>query len=219
MREREWEAAHTVWLSIDRSPSMRFGSSLAAVTKVERAVVLGLAAADLLVRGGERVGLLGLTRPLAARAIIDRFAEAIITAEAKPGPAPDLPPAAPLGARSRAVLLGDFLTAPEQVEAAVQGLSADGARGHLVMIADPVEESFPFAGHTEFRDVEGSARLRIGQAEGLRAEYRQRLQAHREAIGRIAAARGWTCLLHRTDRPAAEALLAIRMRLESNEGV
>ena len=44
-------------------------------------LVLGLAAADLLIRGGERVGLLGLTRPLAARNIVERFAEALLAEE------------------------------------------------------------------------------------------------------------------------------------------
>jgi len=34
---------------------------LALQSKIDRGLVLGLAAADLLVRGGERAGLLGLT--------------------------------------------------------------------------------------------------------------------------------------------------------------
>ena len=67
VREREWEAAHTVWIWFERSASMRFGSSLAHATKIDRAAVIALAFADLCVRGGERVGLLGLTRPLARR--------------------------------------------------------------------------------------------------------------------------------------------------------
>ena len=43
VREREWEAAHTVWLWVDRSASMRFASPLAQASKIERGVVLGLA--------------------------------------------------------------------------------------------------------------------------------------------------------------------------------
>ncbi len=42
-----------------------------------------------------------------------------------------------------------------------------------------------------------------------------RLAAHRDAVRAAAAKRGWTLLLHRTDRPASEALLALRMRLEA----
>src|SRR5690606_24941856 len=65
VREREWEAAHTLWLWPDLSPSMNFQSHLATTTKQDRAVVLMLALTELLVRGGERVGLLGITPPYA----------------------------------------------------------------------------------------------------------------------------------------------------------
>src|SRR6201992_4496083 len=53
VREREWEAAQTVWFWRDADRGMRFGS--AGVTKMERANLLLLALASLLVRGGERV--------------------------------------------------------------------------------------------------------------------------------------------------------------------
>src|SRR6476660_5260577 len=48
VREREWEAAHTVWIWCDRSASMGYVSSLALQPKVDRGLVLGLALADLL---------------------------------------------------------------------------------------------------------------------------------------------------------------------------
>src|SRR5271166_1139146 len=40
VREREWEAAHTVWIWFDRSASMRFGSSLSQTSKIDRAATL-----------------------------------------------------------------------------------------------------------------------------------------------------------------------------------
>ena len=43
-------------MSRDASPSMHYKSHVASNTKVERATVLALAFASLLVRGGERVG-------------------------------------------------------------------------------------------------------------------------------------------------------------------
>src|SRR5579862_6361394 len=67
VREREWEAAHTVWIWPDRSASMAFRSPLAQVTKLDRALVMALALAGILVQGGERVGVPGLTRPTGAR--------------------------------------------------------------------------------------------------------------------------------------------------------
>jgi uncharacterized protein (DUF58 family) len=211
VREREWEAAHTIFLWMDRSPSMNFVSSLALEPKVDRAVVLGLAAADLLVRGGERVGILGLTRPVAARNIVDRLAEAMLV---DPEAAAELPQADPLPARSQAILLSDFLTDAAIVEERIARLSSRGAGGHVVMIADPVEETFPFEGHVEFADVDSRERLRVGQAQTFRPLYVARLAEHRARIAHACASRGWSFVVHRTDGPASAALLALRIRLE-----
>ena len=63
VREREWEAAHTVWLWPDLSASMNFRSHLSATTKRDRAVVLALAAAELLVGRRRACRPAGLTRP------------------------------------------------------------------------------------------------------------------------------------------------------------
>ena len=57
VREKEWEAAHTVWIWPDRSPSMNYVSKLANDTKLDRALVVGFALAEILVDAGERVGL------------------------------------------------------------------------------------------------------------------------------------------------------------------
>src|SRR6187455_3788906 len=40
VREQEWEAAHTVWLWPDRSPSMAFTSQLANESKLSRTLVI-----------------------------------------------------------------------------------------------------------------------------------------------------------------------------------
>ena len=214
VREREWEAAQTLWIWIDRSASMRFGSALAEGSKLDRAIVLALALADVAVRGGERVGLLGLSRPIAHRSVIDRFAEILLAAERSGAPmAAALPAQAPLAARAKLALIGDFLSPEADIAAAFAGLRAEGAEGEIVVIADPIEESFPFAGHTEFWETGIGARLRAPRAESLRAAYLDRLAAHREALRALAARRGWGLLLHRTDASAAAALLALSARL------
>jgi len=218
IREREQESAHTIWVWIDRSKSMAFQSTLATQAKLDRALVLGLAAADLLVRGGERVGLLGNGRPMATRDIVDRFADALVQEAARNVGGEDLPVATPLAARARAILLSDFLSPPEEVGAVVRKLSSSGAAGCLVMITDPVEETFPFSGHAELRDVETGQRLRVGRVESLRSEYIRRLSAHREALRSTALSFGWEFVSHRTDRPASEALLNLRSRMDLAAG-
>src|SRR5438132_5393122 len=67
VREQEWEAAHTVWLWPDRSPSIMFKSSLAQATKPERVLVIAFALSEVLIEGGERIGIPGLMRPTASR--------------------------------------------------------------------------------------------------------------------------------------------------------
>ena len=207
VREREWEAAQSVWLWLDRSASMGFASSLAQAPKVERALVLGLALADVFVEGGERVGILGLTPPRASRQIAEKVAQALL-ADAS-GLDESLPPRAPIGRFDEAVVISDFLSPVPSISAFVEGASARGARGHLVMIADPVEESFPFAGQAVLHDPEDGASLRIGDAASWGNAYRERLAAHRAAIAEITRRRGWTLTIHRTDRPATEAALRL----------
>ena len=207
VREREWEAAHAIWLWIDRSASMAYSSELAGAPKIDRALVLGLALADTFVEAGERVGLIGLAPPRATRHIAERLAEALVADRA--GLDADLPPVRPLGLPDEAVIVGDFLAAPADVSRAVEGLSARGARGHLVMIVDPVEESFPFAGQAMLHDLEAGLSLRIGDAGSWGAAYRERIARHREALADLVRRRGWTLTVHRTDRPASEAALRL----------
>lgn len=71
VREQEWEAAHTVWLWPDRSASMRFKSSLARDSKLERTLVIAFALAEVLIEGGERIGIPGIMRPTANRNVIE----------------------------------------------------------------------------------------------------------------------------------------------------
>ncbi len=213
IREREWEAAQSVWMWIDRSPSMGYCSALTEHSKLDRALVLGLAAADLLVRGGERVGLHGLTKAFATRGVIDRLAEALAVEDRGAAATAELPPALPLPARSRGVLIGDFLSEPTAIAGSLEILASNGALGQILLIADPYEETFPFDGHVELQDSDSAARLRLGEASALRETYLARLAAHRDALAQAARTLGWTVMIHRTDHSAARALLTLAMGL------
>src|SRR5437667_1644815 len=89
VREQEWEAAHTVWLWPDRSPSMAFKSELAQEPKLDRCLVVAFALAEVLVQAGERVGVPGLMRPTGSRNVLDKMANAIVHDVAE---RPSLPP-------------------------------------------------------------------------------------------------------------------------------
>jgi uncharacterized protein (DUF58 family) len=83
-------------------------------------------------------------------------------------------------------------------------------------VLDPAEETLPYDGRTEFTALEGSERWIADRAESLRPQYVERLAAHRAGLEAIARKLGWSLLAHRTDRPAAEPLLALIMRMQSN---
>lgn len=210
VREREWEAAHTVWIWPDLSASMVFASPLVWETKRDRALVLAFALAELLVKGGERVGIPGVMRPSASRRIVEKMAESLVHADSLPQ---SLPPAFAPSPRAEVVLLSDLWSPTPEVIAAIAGLGGGGARGHVVQVCDPAEETFPFNGRVEFREPESGAVLTIGRAETVRADYVARVARHRAAIRHEAERRGWSLLVHRTDRPASEALLALHARI------
>ncbi|WP_417773523.1 DUF58 domain-containing protein [Stappia sp.] len=209
VREREWEAAHTVWLWADLSPSMAFRSDLSSTLKRDRALVLLLALADLLAETGERIGIPGLRRPVADRHAAERIAAAL----SHIGTPESLPDPRDIRRFSDVVLIGDLLDPLDQTLDWMRKVAASGARAHLVMVLDPVEESFPFSGRTEFLDPETGFRLTSGKAEAWRTAYADRLAAHRDAISDVARRAGWSFLVHHTDRPAAEPMLALHSRL------
>lgn len=97
-RQMEWEAAQSIWIWRDTSPSMSWHSAEALPTKRQRADLLSLALAALLVRGGERVSLLGSSlRPASGRGALTRLANTIALGDAAAGGATARRPAEPAG--------------------------------------------------------------------------------------------------------------------------
>ncbi len=207
VREKEWEAAHMVWLWADLSASMAFRSRLSTVSKRDRALVLLLALAELLATAGERVGLLGESDPMLARNAAERVADFL--ARARPAP----PETRILRRFTDVVLIGDFLDPLPQTEEMLDAIVGSGARAHLVQVVDPIEETFPFSGRTEFIDPESGVRHMVGRAEQYRQDYQDRLAALRERLSLICRRLDWSFLIHRTDRPATEPLLSLHARL------
>jgi uncharacterized protein (DUF58 family) len=218
VREREWEAAHTVWLWPDLSPSMNFRSHLSATTKRDRAMLLTLATAELLVRGGERVALLGLTAPTASRKATTRMAEAILAHEDTPMLQATQPPKVHLARFSGAVIFSDFLDPIAETRAHIEQLAADGASGHLIEIVDPAEETLPYEGRTEFLSPDGGQRWVADRVQTLRDQYKDRLAAHRAELVEMTRRLGWSLLVHHTDRSPSEPLLSLIMRMHGDAG-
>lgn len=206
VRETEWEAAQTVCLWRDSSASMRWHSRETTIEKRERASLLLLALASLLLRGGERVMLMkDGARPLAGRTALDRLAIDLDLDQAEEG----VPPRIRLPRHATIVLIGDFLSPLEDIQAVVGALSSLPARGYLLQVLDPAEALLPYDGRIRFRGVEQDGDTLIPRVSGVRDAYMDRLRAQQEGLASICAAAGFGFGVHRTDHPPETALLTL----------
>lgn len=214
VREREWEAAQTIALWCDVSPSMSFTSSKKRAPKGERAAILGLGLASLMLRGGERVQLLGGTSKAASgRLALSQMAETLERSIASPEPGQ--PPRAPVSLPKHAsvILISDFLMPIPEVEEAISSFAGRAARGHLLQVLDPAEESLPYAGRIRFQGCEDEGQVVIERTEDIREDYQQRLKDHRTALISLANRMGWSFGVHHTDKPPHTALVTLHNRL------
>jgi uncharacterized protein (DUF58 family) len=208
VRETEWEAAQTVCLWRDGSASMRWKSRGAAVEKRERAELLLLALAALLLRGGERVRLITAggtgSRITSGSAALEGLADALARGDGCPPEAVGRDMVLPRHAR--AVLIGDFLAPLEGTRDMVGRLAAMPLRGHLVQILDPAEAVLPYSGRVRFFGVSREQETTIPRVEGVREAYANRLAAQQQGLADLCSAAGFTFSIHHTDHPPETAL-------------
>lgn len=206
VREREWQSAQSVSLWVDPSKSMGFSGDKARPPKVDRAQLIALALAVLLLRGGERVGLTGhAAPPRPGRAQLVRLASLLAGADGSADYG--VPTADGMVSHGRAVLLSDFFGDLAPVEATLAAAADRGVRGALIQVLDPAEEEFPFNGRTIFESMGGAVRHETQQAGELRARYLTRLAERKDRLATLARATGWHVTTHHTGQPAQVALL------------
>lgn len=212
VREREWQIAQSVMLWVDQGASMRFSSDANTAQKIERARVLALATAILLIRGGERVGLTGTTLPpRRGNNQIYRLAEAFSVDTTEDYAAPEHRAMIP---HARAVFISDFLGDLSDVKLALTKAADRGVRGVLLQVLDPSEEAFPFQGRTIFESVGGTLSHETLKANDLRDRYLERLANRKAELAQLTQATGWQLGLHHTNDSAQSALLWLYRALD-----
>ncbi len=190
VREREWEAQNILSLTLHDTPGLAFAGTATSGTKRERAILLLLATACLLLRSGAHVALTGRTGPRGGRTAIDQLALALVHGSQAP----------PL-ATARQIQFGDFLTQDPHFEAPPGGA--------VIQILDPAECDFPYQGRVLFTGFAGEPAQEAANAALWSAAYRARLAAQRDAVTEAARRAGQTPLFHRTDAPPATLLNAL----------
>ncbi len=218
VRETEWEAAASVWLWRDASPSMQYASLRGIDTKAVRAELITLALVSLLTDAAERVALLGSgMRPTSGRVALRRIAETMFeearAMDGKTRTLASLPPLVPLPAHGTVVLVSDWLDPLDEIEAVIRYYASAGVRGHIVQVLDPAEEELPFDGHVKFEGLEAEGQHTVRRVETVRTAYGARLAAQRDGLQRLARPADWTVHLHRTDRPPQTVLLALYLAM------
>ena len=163
------------------------------------------ALAELLVAGGERVGIPGLMNPTASRNVIDKMAQAMLHDDAA---RLSLPPSFVPSALAEIVVLSDFWSPIDEIRTMLAGLSASGAHGTLIQIVDPAEESFPYSGRIEFVEPEGGGVITAGRAERWARDYVARVALHRDQIRSETDKLDWLFSTH-TTRPLRRRTAAV----------
>lgn len=212
VRDREAQTAQAAAIWVSAGKGMAYSGSPDRPTKAQRAQVMALALAMVLLRGGEKVALLGQP-PRSGRVQIERLAQQLVLARPADRDGNSPPPEA-LRPGQRLVLLSDFLSDPDWVDVFLDRAGAIGARGVLMQVLDPDEENFPFAGAVEFRSCSGAIRHDSRDAEGLRRAYLARLAERRDWLRHRAERAGWQFGHHTTDHAPAHALSWIHQVLE-----
>ena len=216
VREREWQAAQSVSLWVDPSKSMAFSGDKSRTSKAERAQLLALAISVLLLRGGERVGLVGdAAPPRPGRGQIMRLATLLAGDESSEEYG--APTSVGMVNHGRALFVSDFLGDLAPVEAALIAAADRGVRGAILQILDPAEEDFPFHGRTIFESMGGGVRHETQQAGDLRDRYLTRLAERKEKLSELGRAVGWHVGTHHTGQPAQSALLWAYRALERGQ--
>ena len=195
-REAQTAQAAAIWLSQDAG--MDFTGGADRPTKLDRGRLLALALGMLMLRGGEKVALLGQP-PRSGRPQAERLAEGLFMAGAPADPAALRP-------QMRVVVLSDFLSDLIWVQALLSQAAGLGTTGVLVQILDPDEASFPYDGAVEFRAPGGGQHHDSRDAAGLRDAYLRRLAERRDWLERQALQAGWQFESHLTSAEPADML-------------
>jgi uncharacterized protein (DUF58 family) len=212
VREREWQIAQSVMMWVDQGASMRFASDKNLPAKIDRARLLALSTAILLLRGGERVGLTGPTLPpRRGKTQVIRLADSFAIDAPEDYASPEHRAMIP---HARAVFISDFLGDMTEVTLALSKAADRGVHGVVLQVLDPSEELFPFQGRTIFESIGGSLSHETLKAGDLRSRYLDRLATRKDELSTLCRTTGWHLGLHHTGDSAQSALLWLYRALD-----
>ena len=230
VKEFEAETNASALFVLDVSPSMRFRSEGAALSKLDYARFLVACLAHFGQGQRDRVGLATFDRAVTdyvppSTRHLPHVLHSLERAEAAaPGEnrselatleAPMRQVAEHARRRGVVILVSDLYDEPRAVADAVSLLRARGSDVSVFQVLDPAELDFPYEEAATFRDAETGETLPV-VPDKLAEKYRAAMAAHVAAVAKLLGEAGVDHVLLRTDRPLDDALfayLANRQRL------
>jgi Protein of unknown function DUF58 len=202
VRERERQVPALLQIWCDGRAGMDWRSEARLPTKAERALVLGLALAIATRAGGERVCALGSGAPMRDEGLFAR----ILNNDGKAFANRILP--------GQVVLFSDGLESPDIWAGRAKIIA--GARAHLivVLVGDPAEDAFPFAGRISFSASADAPPVLIGRAQGAQADYQTAYRRHMESVRQAIRDSGGQVFAHTSSDPAVPTLLRLAAALD-----
>ena len=211
IRDREWEAAQTVWLVPDLSDSMHYRSKYSNIAKDCQAILLTLTLVNLFVRWGERIAIPDAVDPICSRHACEHVALSLQKLIHK-NSATELHN---ISRFSHVIIMSDFLDDPNTIIEKFGILSDKNVHAHFIEICDPAEERFPYSGRTEFIDPETGTKLLAGKAESYADTYHKLYHARRATLADFARKHGWSYQICSTDRPLTDVILGLANMMRS----
>ena len=204
VKEKELESLRDYNIWIDCASSMKFLSTLGQEDKLTRAIIIGLAIADLILRSGDRVGLLGSSAPssshVALKKIAHQLEEHIVSNFNS-----SIPLLARPSKRSKIIIISDFLNNSANLKDTLNYYSNFEISGLIIMINDPCEVAFPFSGETQFFNTENNQHYYAGEAQHIAKQYHQVFEKHKLHTQKIAIENRFQYYHHITNQSVDEA--------------
>jgi len=212
VRDREWEIAQTVFLCPDLSASMLYKSRFAPHSKETSALILTMALAELLTQTGEIIAVPGLLEPTSRRDGAYHVARALALSDQDESRQHDF---SRIRRAAHVIILSDFLEDFDLIHQRLRHLSERAGQIHLIEIADPAEETFPYQGHILFADPENGQEFHAPRAQNFSEDYKRLYLARRAALRDLSRRHGWHFVLHLTDQPLVRVLHHLYLSLSA----
>lgn len=192
IKNNQSENANNIWFYVNKSGSMNYKNSKHVETKLERALVIGLIFLDILLKSGEKVGIIGSDLGLrkGQKNYISMASELLKKNKSQDNR---------IKKNDLVFFISDFLESTEKIRTKLFDLSQTRFNGFLIQILDSSEVNFPFEGRNRFFDPISGLHMLFNKSENMKNIYKRRFQNHQEKLKILCSKSGWKFLSNTTN--------------------